>query len=93
MKVTQSAFQGNAKALIKGENEGIIKLVIDQTYGEILGAFMVGPHATDLIGEVLGVKASEGTIYELSEIIQPHPALLEAIGEGGDAYFGSAIHM
>ena len=53
MKVIQSAFQGNAKALIKGENEGIIKLVIDQTYGEILGAFMVGPHATDLIGEVL----------------------------------------
>ena len=51
------------------------------------------PHATDLIGEVLGVKASEGTIYELSEIIQPHPALLEAIGEGADAYFGSAIHM
>ena len=93
VKVTQSAFQGNAKALIKGENEGIIKLVIDQTYGEILGAFIVGPHATDLIGEVLGVKASEGTIYELSEIIQPHPALLEAIGEGADAYFGSAIHM
>ena len=51
------------------------------------------PHATDLIGEVLGVKASEGTIYELSEIIQPHPALLEAIGEGADVYFGSAIHM
>ena len=93
VKVIQSAFQGNAKALIKGENEGIIKLVIDQTYGEILGAFMVGPHATDLIGEVLGVKASEGTIYELSEIIQPHPALLEAIGEGADGYFGSAIHM
>ena len=36
---------------------------------------MVGPHATDLIGEVLGVKASEGTIYELSEIIQPHPII------------------
>ena len=44
---------------------------------------MVGPHATDLIGEVLGVKASEGTIYELSEIIQPHPALLEAIAKVG----------
>lgn len=93
VKVTQSAFQGNAKALIKGENEGFIKLVIDKKYGEILGAFIVGPHATDLIGEILGVKASEGTINELSNIIQPHPALLEAIGESADAYFESAIHM
>lgn len=93
VKVTQSAFQGNAKALIKGENEGFIKLVIDKKYGEILGAFIVGPHATDLIGELLGVKASEGTINEISNIIQLHPALLETIGESSDAYFGTAIHM
>ena len=91
--MTQSAFQGNAKALIKGENEGFIKLVIDKKYGEILGAFIVGPHATDLIGELLGVKASEGTINEISNIIQLHPALLETIGESSDAYFGTAIHM
>ena len=70
--MTQSAFQGNAKALIKGENEGFIKLVVDKKYGEVLGAFIVGPHATDIIGELLSVKASEGTIHELSQIIQPH---------------------
>lgn len=93
VKVTQSAFQGNAKALIKGENEGFIKLVVDKKYGEVLGAFIVGPHATDIIGELLSVKASEGTIHELSQIIQPHPALLEAIGESADAFFDSAIHM
>lgn len=58
-----------------------------------LGAFIVGPHATDLISEVLGVKASEGTMNELSNIIQPHPSLSEAIGESADAYFGKAIHM
>ena len=48
--------------------------------------FIVGPHATDIIGELLSVKASEGTIHELSQIIQPHPALLEAIGESADAF-------
>ena len=45
----------------------------DKAYGEVLGAFIVGPHATDLISEILGVKASEGTMNELSNIIQPHP--------------------
>lgn len=56
--VTESSFQGNAKAMIKGEPQGFIKIVSDMQYNEILGAFIVGPHATDLIGEVLGVKAS-----------------------------------
>ena len=93
VSVTQSSFQGNAKALVKGEAQGFIKIVTDKAYGEVLGAFIVGPHATDLISEVLGVKASEGTMNELSNIIQPHPSLSEAIGESADAYFGKAIHM
>lgn len=93
ISVTQSSFQGNAKALVKGEVQGFIKIVTDKAYGEVLGAFIVGPHATDLISEVLGVKASEGTMNELSNIIQPHPSLSEAIGESADAYFGKAIHM
>ncbi|MGZ9808794.1 hypothetical protein ACTMNS_13895, partial [Staphylococcus haemolyticus] len=67
-------------------------------YRETLSRFscaasIVGPHATDLISEILGVKASEGTMNELSNIIQPHPSLSEAIGESADAYFGKAIHM
>ena len=93
VSVTQSSFQGNAKALVKGEAQGFIKIVTDKAYGEVLGAFIVGPHATDLISEILGVKASEGTMNELSNIIQPHPSLSEAIGESADAYFGKAIHM
>lgn len=75
VSVTQSSFQGNAKALVKGEAQGFIKIVTDKAYGEVLGAFIVGPHATDLISEVLGVKASEGTMNELSNIIQPHPSI------------------
>ena len=93
VSVTHSSFQGNAKALVKGEAQGFIKIVTDKAYGEVLGAFIVGPHATDLISEILGVKASEGTMNELSNIIQPHPSLSEAIGESADAYFGKAIHM
>ncbi|UDI77171.1 dihydrolipoyl dehydrogenase [Staphylococcus taiwanensis] len=93
VRVTQSTFQGNAKAIVKGEAEGFIKIVADAQYGEVLGAFIVGPHATDLITEILGVKASEGTMNELAHIIQPHPSLSEAMGESAEAYFGQAIHM
>lgn len=64
----------------------------DKAYGEVLGAFIVGPHATDLISEILGVKASEGTMNELSNIIQPHPSLSKQLASA-DAYFGKAIHM
>lgn len=93
VSVSESTFQGNAKALIKGETDGLIKIVSDKQYNEVLGAFIVGPHATDLIGEILGVKVSEGTMDELSQLIQPHPSLLEAIGENADALFKKAIHM
>ena len=79
VKVTQSAFQGNAKALIKGENEGFIKLVVDKS---MRGSWCFYCRTTcyRYNWRTLSVKASEGTIHELSQIIQPHPALLEAIG-------------
>ncbi|MGO1990192.1 MAG: dihydrolipoyl dehydrogenase, partial [Mammaliicoccus vitulinus] len=59
----------------------------------VLGAFIVSPEATNLIGELLSVKSSEGTINELSNIIQPHPSLSESIGESADNFFNKAIHM
>lgn len=93
IEVTQSTLQGNAKAIIQGENEGFIKLVVDKKYKEVLGAFIVSPEATNLIGELLSVKSSEGTINELSNIIQPHPSLSESIGESADNFFNKAIHM
>src|SRR5699024_5959968 len=93
VSVTQSSFQGNAKALVKGEVQGFIKIVTDKAYGEVLGAFIVGPHATDLIGEVLVVKASEGTMNEIYNISQPHTTQSESIDESTDAYFRKAIHM
>ena len=64
----------------------LLNLSLIKSMERFFGAFIVGPHATDIIGELLSVKASEGTIHELSQIIQPHPALLEAIGESADAF-------
>ncbi|RZI01460.1 dihydrolipoyl dehydrogenase [Staphylococcus condimenti] len=92
VKTAEAYFQSNAKAMIEDETDGFIQIVADAKYGEILGGFIAGPHATDLIGELLGVKVSEGTVEELSEVIQPHPSLLEVLGEAADDWFKKAIH-
>lgn len=92
VKTAEAYFQSNAKAMIEDETDGFIQIVADAEYGEILGGFIAGPHATDLIGELLGVKVSEGTVEELSEVIQPHPSLLEVLGEAADDWFKKAIH-
>ncbi len=72
VEVTTSNFQKNPKAILKGETQGFIKIVANKQNGKILGGFIVGPHATDLISEILGVKASGGTLNDISQIIQPH---------------------
>ena len=93
VKVTTTSLAGNAKAIAMGETEGFIKIVSDQKYQEILGAVIVGANATELIGEILAMKHSEGTMRELASLIHAHPAISEAIGESASALFKQAIHM
>lgn len=93
VKVTTSSLAGNAKAIAMGETEGFIKIISDQKYQEILGAVIVGANATELIGEILAMKHSEGTMRELASLIHAHPAISEAIGESASALFKQAIHM
>ena len=91
VEVTTAPFQKNPKAILKGETQGMVKIVANKQDGKILGGFVVG-HATDLISEILGIKVSGGTLNDISRIIQPHPSLSEVIGESADASFGKAIY-
>lgn len=93
VSVSISPLSGNGKAIAMGETEGFVKIISDHTYQEILGAVIVGTHATELIGEILAVKHSEGTMNELASLIHAHPAVSEAIGESANALFQQAIHM
>ena len=70
----------NGKAMIMGSH-GMIKLIVDETTGEILGGHIYGPRATDLIGEIAAVMRCEGTVEELSATIHPHPSVSEIILE------------
>jgi len=93
VKITTSSLAGNAKAIAMGETEGFIKIISDRQYEEILGAVIVGVNATELIGEILAMKHSEGTMNELASMVHAHPAISEAIGENANALLKQAIHM
>jgi dihydrolipoyl dehydrogenase len=92
-KIGKFPFLANGKALAVGEPEGFVKLIIGQPHGEILGAHIIGPEATELIAE-LGLAINlEATYEEIEATIHAHPTLSEAIHEASGAAFGEAIHI
>lgn len=74
-------MSGNGRAMLMGQNTGFIKLVTDERTGQILGAQMMAPRATDMIAEIAAVMRCEGTIEELADTIHPHPTVSETIME------------
>ena len=85
-------FRGNGKALAQGEYEGLVKIVAESKYGQILGVHIVGPHASDLIQEGTLALTLEATLDELEVTIHPHPTLSEAVAEAALAAKGRALH-
>ncbi len=80
------------RALAMNEQEGMVKIVAERKYGELLGVHIVGPHATEMIHEgVIAIKL-ESTVEELMTAIHAHPTLSEAIGEAALDVKGEAIH-
>ncbi len=72
-------FRSNGKALAMGETEGLVKLIIDSNTRQILGCHICGPHAADLIQEVVMAMNAEASIDTLTASIHGHPTLSEAI--------------
>jgi dihydrolipoamide dehydrogenase len=93
LKIGRFPFRANGKALAYGESEGMVKLIFDAKYGELLGAHIVGPDATELIAELGVAKTLETTYYELHKTIHAHPTLSEAIMEAAAAADEGAIHI
>jgi len=83
----------NGRAMTAGETEGFVKIVRDRKYSEILGAHIVGPHATELIAEFVVGRHLESTVEEMDRAMHPHPTLSEAIGEAALAAVGHPLHM
>ncbi len=86
-------FSANGRARTAGETEGFVKVVRDAKYSELLGAHIVGPHASEMIAEFVVGRQLETTVEEMETAIHPHPTLSEAIGEAALASLGRVIHM
>jgi dihydrolipoamide dehydrogenase len=77
---------------VYGDRTGLVKIVGETKYGELLGGHIVGTKATELIGELVAARALEGGYPELARIIHGHPTLSEAVMEAARAADGWLIH-
>lgn len=93
IKVGKFPFYANGKALIMNETGGMVKIIADKKYGEILGAQIIGPQATNLISEIVLAMHLEATVEEVANAIHPHPSLSEAIMEAAMSLGEGAIHL
>jgi dihydrolipoamide dehydrogenase len=91
-KVGRFPFSANGRARTSGETEGFVKIIRDSKYGEILGAHIVGAHATELIHELAVARENEYTVEEVDLAIHAHPTLSEAIAEAALDSLGKLIH-
>jgi dihydrolipoamide dehydrogenase len=88
-KVQYGAVGGGT---VYGDRTGLVKVVGESRYGDLLGGHIVGTRATELIQELVNVRALEGGFPELARIIHGHPTLSEAVMEAGRAADGWLIH-
>jgi dihydrolipoamide dehydrogenase len=85
-------FSSSGKAYISGETEGFIKVVTDSETGEILGAQMVGPRATELVHEIAVAMKGEILVDDLVSTIHAHPTFSESVLEAAEDCLGIATH-
>jgi dihydrolipoamide dehydrogenase len=93
IKVGKFPFQANGKAIAQGDTDGLVKVIFDDTTGELLGAHMVGNDVTEMIQGFAVAKTMETTEDELMQTIFPHPTLSEMMHESVLDAFDKAIHI
>lgn len=92
IRVGEFPFSANGKALIANERAGKVKVLVEPEYGEIVGVSIVGPHATELIGQGTVMLHAELTTESMEQFIAAHPSLSEAIHEAILSAVGHAVH-
>lgn len=86
-------WTANGRALTAGDTDGFVKVIRDKKYSEVVGAHIVGPHATELIAEFVVGRHLETTVEEMDRAMHPHPTLSEAVAEAALAALGHALHI
>lgn len=92
VKVGKFFFKANGRAKTLGMTEGLAKIVADFKTGRVLGAQIVGPHASELISEAAAAMEFRATAGEMARMVHAHPTLSEALREAAMAVDKRAIH-
>ncbi len=93
VKVGKFPFKANGKAAALGHQDGFVKTIYDDKYGEFLGCHIIGQDATELISEVVASRKLETTGFEIMESMHPHPTLSEAVMEATRDAYGQPINI
>lgn len=93
LRIGRFPFRPLGKAVAIGESEGMVKLIFDAKYGELLGAHILGSEATEMIAELVVAKKLETTGEGIFRAIHAHPTLSEAVMEAAAAAYGEAINI
>ncbi|MBN2788796.1 MAG: dihydrolipoyl dehydrogenase [Candidatus Delongbacteria bacterium] len=86
------SFAANGKAKGLGETDGFVKILTDMSGEKVLGAHIIGPHASDLLQELVIIKENDLSLHDLIDSIHPHPTLCESVLEAAESVFKMGIH-
>jgi dihydrolipoamide dehydrogenase len=93
LKIGKFPFTASGKAHGIGEAKGFVKLIFDEKHGELLGAHLIGPDVTEMIGELGLARTLEATAQSIFKTIHAHPTLSEGIMEAAAAACGEAVNI
>ncbi len=93
IKVGKFPFSASGKAAGLGHEEGFVKVIFDEKYGEWLGCHMIGSHVTELIAEAVVARDLETTGHEIISAVHPHPTMSEAVMEAAAEAYGEGVHL
>jgi len=93
VKTGKFPFSASGRALIMGQTDGFVKLVLDADTGELLGGHVIGPDASHLIAEIALAIGTECTVEEIAHTIHVHPTLSETWMEAAEDALGFPLHQ
>ncbi|MFN1835088.1 dihydrolipoyl dehydrogenase [Balneola sp. MJW-20] len=93
VKVGKFPFSASGKATGLGHEEGFVKVIFDEKYGEWLGCHMIGSHVTELIAEAVVARDLETTGHEIISAVHPHPTMSEAVMEAVAEAYNEGVHL
>ncbi len=91
-KVNEFPLSANGKALTEGNPEGIMRIISEPRYGEVLGVQIIAHNATDLISEASAYMAVESTVWDVAHTMHAHPTISEVFLEAGEDAAGIPVH-